>query len=180
MYSQSNGMMTKRERERLRQSFRPARICLLFIGESPPASGRFFYSANSGLYRAMRTAFQIADSKLDDEDFLAVFRARGCYLTDLSHEPVDHLEPGLRREMRREGEKSLARAITRLQPDVVAPVLRCIVRNVENAVARADWQGQILHFPYPGRWSRHRKAFIEALVPVIRRLEVQEGRFPRA
>jgi hypothetical protein len=170
--------MTRHERERLRQSFRPPHIRLLFIGESPPASGRFFYSGNSGLYRAMRAAFQIADSKIDDENFLCAFRALGCYLTDLSHEPVDHLEPALRREMRRRGEKSLARDITRFQPDIIAPVLRSIVGNVENAIARADWRGQILHFPYPGRWSRHRKAFIDALVPVIRRLAVQGGRFP--
>jgi hypothetical protein len=166
---------TRRERERLRQSFRPPHIQLLFIGESPPASGRFFYSANSGLYRAMRMAFQIVDSKVDDENFLAAFRARGCYLTDLSHEPVDRLDPVLRRAMRSDGEKFLAREITRLQPGIIAPVLRSIVRNVENAAARASWQGEILQFPYPGRWSRYREAFVKALVPVIRRLRVEEG-----
>jgi hypothetical protein len=163
-------MRTRRERERLRRSFLPLRVQLLFIGESPPASGRFFYSADSGLYRAMRAAFRIADVKIDDENFLATFRARGCYLTDLSHEPVDHLDPPLRRAMRSNGEKFLAREITRLQPGIIAPVLRSIAGNVENAVARANWQGPILQFPYPGRWSRHREAFIEDLVPVIRRL----------
>jgi Uracil DNA glycosylase superfamily len=163
-------LITRRERERLRQSFQPPRVRLLFIGESPPASGRFFYSANSGLYRAMRMAFQMADSNASGENFLAVFRSRGCYLTDLSHEPIDHLDPHLRRAMRSNGEKSLAREINRLQPEIIAPVLRSIARNVETAAARANWQGEILQFPYPGRWSRHRDAFIEALVPVIRRL----------
>lgn len=166
---------TRRERERLRQCFRPPRIQLLFVGESPPASGRFFYSGDSGLYRAMRMAFQIADSKIDDENFLTEFRARGCYLTDLSHEPIDRLDASLRRAMRRNGEKLLAREITRLQPGIIAPVLRSIAGNVENAVARANWQGQILQFPYPGRWSKYREAFISALVPVIRRLRVEEG-----
>jgi hypothetical protein len=166
---------TRRERERLRQSFRPPRIQLLFIGESPPASGRFFYSGNSGLYRAMRAAFQNADAEIDDENFLAIFCARGCYLTDLSHEPVDHLEPPLRRTICGDGEKFLAREITRLQPEIIAPVLRSIAGNVENAVARANWQGEILQFPYPGRWSRYREAFINALVPVIRRLRIEEG-----
>jgi hypothetical protein len=118
----------------------------LFIGESPPASGRFFYSANSGLYRAMRMAFQRADSKASDENFLAVFRSRGCYLTDLSHEPI----PYLRRAMRSNGEKSLAREINRLQPEIIAPVLRSIARNVETAAERANWEGEILQFPYPG------------------------------
>jgi hypothetical protein len=118
----------------------------------------------------MRTAFQIADSEIDDGNFLAAFRARGCYLTDLSREPVDHLDPPLRRAMCTAAEKFLAREITRLRPGTIAPVLRSIASNVENAVARANWQGPILQFPYPGRWSRHREAFIEDLVPVIRRL----------
>jgi hypothetical protein len=158
-------------RERLRRSFRPARIRLLFIGESPPASGRFFYSANSGLYRAMHAAFQIADDEVDGENFLAKFQARGCYLTDLCQEPVDHLDPTERRAMRKAGEVFLTRELKRLQPGMIAPVLRSIVGNVENAAARAQWQGEMLQFPYPGRWSRHRAAFIEALVPVIRRLD---------
>jgi hypothetical protein len=117
----------------------------------------------------MHVAFQIADSKTG-ADFLAAFRSWGCYLTDLSHEPVDHLSPALRRAMRRNGEKSLAREIMRLQPEIIAPVLHSITSNVENAAARAKWQGEMLRFPYPGRWVRHRDAFIEALVPVIRRL----------
>jgi hypothetical protein len=162
------------KRERLRESFRPKRIQVLFIGESPPASGRFFYSANSGLYRAMRSAFQTADPEIDDENFLDAFRSRGCYLTDLAQEPVDHLDPLLRRAMRTDGEALLAREIVRLRPEIIAPVLRSILRNVENAALQADWQGQILQLPYPGRWSRHRDAFITALVPLIRRLEIEE------
>jgi hypothetical protein len=161
---------TRRERERLRESFRPPHIQLLFIGESPPASGRFFYSANSGLYRAMRMAFQRAGSTVDDKNFLAMFQERGCYLTDLCLEPVDHLGPDERRALRREGEKHLARQLKRFRPVIIGPVLRSIIRNVENAVSLAHWHGQIVQFPYPGRWSRDRETFIKALVPIIQRL----------
>ena len=164
-------MSTRRQRERMRESFRPPRIQLLFIGESPPASGRFFYSANSGLYRAMRMAFEIADSTVDDTNFLAVFQKRGCYLTDLCPEPVDHLGPDERRALRRDGEKRLAGQLKFLQPVMIAPVLRSIVTNVENAISLTNWHGSIVQFPYPGRWSRHRKAFIEVLVPIIKRLD---------
>jgi len=162
--------LTRRQREKLRQSFLPSRVRLLFVGESPPASGRFFYSANSGLYRAMRTAFQTADPSINDENFLEAFRTYGCYLTDLSHEPVDHLNPPLRRILRTKGEKSLAQEISRLQPTIIAPVLRSIVGHVADAASRANWHGQMLQFPYPGRWSRHREAFIKALIPVVRSL----------
>ena len=44
-------------KERLRQRQRPRRVIILFVGEAPPASGRFFYQADSGLYRAIREAF---------------------------------------------------------------------------------------------------------------------------
>ena len=161
------------ERERLRLSFRPQRVRLLSVGESPPASGCFFYSANSRLYRAMLMAFRTADSKVNVENFFNVFRSWGCYLTDLNHEPVDHLDPPLRRTMRTGGEKWLAREITRLQPEILAPVLCSIASNVTAAVACTNWQDKILQFPYPGRWSRHRDAFIEALVPVLRRLKAE-------
>ena len=160
----------ERDRETLRESFRPARIQVLFIGEAPPVSGRFFYAANSGLYRAMRMAFQIADSTINDENFLAVFQQRGCYLTDLCYEPVDHLAPDQRRALRRNAETHLARQLTRLRPVMIAPVLRSIVRNVENATSSARWQGEVLELPYPGRWLRNREAFVESLVPIIRRL----------
>lgn len=161
---------TRRERERLRESFRPPQIRLLFIGESPPASGRFFYSANSGLYRAMRTAFQVAGSTVDDKKFLAMFQECGCYLTDLCVEPIDHLGSDERRALRREGEKHLARQLKCLRPVMIGPVLRSIIRNVQNAVSLAHWHGEIVQFPYPGRWSQHREAFIKSLVPIIQRL----------
>ncbi len=119
----------------------------------------------------MLAAFQIAESEVDDESFLARFQARGCYLTDLCREPVDHLDPTARRAMRKAGEAFLTRELKRLQPGTIAPVLRSIVSNVENAAGQAHWQGEMLQFPYPGRWSRHRAAFIEALVPVIQRLD---------
>jgi hypothetical protein len=162
---------TTREREKLRQSFRPARVQLLFIGESPPVSGRFFYCANTGLYRAIRSAFQLADPRITDHNFLAAFRAYGCYLTDVSHEPVNHLAPPLRRATVAAGEKTLAHEIASLRPVVIAPMLLSIAKNVNSAIARAKWQGELLQFPYPGRWIRHREEFIKTLLPVLKRLK---------
>jgi hypothetical protein len=118
----------------------------------------------------MRTAFQAADPSIEDDNFLSVFQSRGCYLTDLTGEPVDNLDRELRQTMRRAGEKVLACEIAELRPERIAPVLRSIVDNVARAAAQAKWEGEILELPYPGRWIRHREAFIEALVPVIRGL----------
>ena len=86
--------MTRRGRESLRRAFRPAQIQLLFAGEAPPASGRFFYRGDSGLYRAMRDAFAAIDPSIAGTDFLSRFREAGCYLVDLCPEPVDRLTAG--------------------------------------------------------------------------------------
>lgn len=137
---------------------------LLFVGESPPASGRFFYNSDSGLYRAMREAFQTADPSIDNESFLAAFQASGCYLVDLCPEPVDRLDAPSRRAACRAAEESLSRAIARLRPATIATVVRSIERNVLNAAARAGWNGAMIHLPYPGRWSRYKDAFVDALV----------------
>jgi len=154
-------------RERLRRRFRPPEVRLLFIGESPPASGRFFYHGDSGLYRAMRSAFQSVDPAIGDDEFLEVFRASGCYLIDLCAEPVDKLDAKSRRDACGAGEASLVRSLARLQPAGIATLLRSIEGNVARAAARAGWHGPTIHLPYPGRWSRHREAFVSALAPVI-------------
>lgn len=140
---------------------------MLFVGESPPASGRFFYARDSGLYRAMRDAFQAADPLLNDENFLAAFQASGCYLVDLCADPVDRLDAKARRTACAAGEESLARTIAELQPAVIAILLRSIGQNVGNAIALAGWRGEPIQLPYPGRWVRHRKAFIDIVTPVI-------------
>ena len=156
--------------EQLRNRHRPQPVQLLFIGESPPASGRFFYHGDSGLYRAMREAFQAADPSIYYESFLAAFQALGCYLIDLCREPVDHLDPQSRRAACQAAEASLASTIARLRPLTIATIVRSIEANVLNAVARANWQGTMIHLPYPGRWSHFKDAFVEALVPAISEL----------
>ena len=163
--------MTVREREQLRESFKPKRVRLLFIGESPPASGRFFYSSNSGLFRAMRDALFLAHPASKDKDFFAEFRERGCYLTDLSKNPVDDLEPKPRRAACEAGERALAKEIRQLNPNAIAILLRSIAGNCTRAITAAGWQGPIVQLRYPGRWASHREAFLEAIVPVLRRLD---------
>ena len=165
-------LLTRTEQEKLRRAFRPPHVELLFIGEAPPASGRFFYCRNSGLYRAMRDAFYSIDPAIDDDNFLEVFQASGCYLTDLCSKPVDRLDTKSREAARRAGERSLSRKIAQLQPATIAPVLRSINAHVSRAASRAEWAGQMIHLPYPGRWHQHRSAFIETVAPVVRyRLE---------
>ena len=158
----------ERRREALRRSYRPAKIKMLFIGEAAPASGKFFYHQDSGLYRVVRDAFHSIDASICDENFLSVFQSSGCYLVDACPRPVDRLAGQARRDICCGGESLLSRRIRNLQPAVIVSLLRSIHGNVERAALKAGWRGEVLNLPYPGRWIRHREIFLEMLVPRLR------------
>jgi hypothetical protein len=155
-------------RERLRRRHRPAHVRILFVGEAPPASGRFFYQRDSGLYRAVRKAFLDALPTLPADDFLDWFRALGCYLVDLCGRPVDHLSKKSRGKACRAGEPRLTRSLRQLRPEIVVALVRSIADNVKRAERRAAWSGVHIEVPYPGRWHQHRAAFLRTLKPLLR------------
>lgn len=156
--------------DQLRRSYRPKQVRLLFVGESPPASGRFFYARDSGLYRAMLQTFATVDPAITDQNFLPVFQASGSYLVDLCPVPVDRLFLAQRRAARQSYEATLTRAIIRLRPKAIATLLRAIEGNVAQAIRGAKWKGTVIHLPYPGRWEHLRIQFHAQLTPVVERL----------
>ena len=157
-------------RERLRRQYRPRRVRILFVGEAPPASGRFFYHADSGLYRAIRDTFVTAFPSLRSSKgkFLETFRAIGCYLLDLCGEPVDRMNLHLRRCICLDGEARLACRLRKLRPMMIVTVVRSIGSNVRRAEAAAGWCGLHLELPYPGRWHHFRVTFRRKLTPLLR------------
>ncbi|HEX3879133.1 MAG TPA: uracil-DNA glycosylase family protein [Bryobacteraceae bacterium] len=165
----------RRKREALRASYRPRRVKILFVGESPPASGRFFYSRNSGLYRALRDAFQRVDKSIVEENFLSIFQQTGCYLIDACGQPVDRMRPAARKLACIQGEAPLSRRIRALQPETIVTLVRSIAPNVERAALRASWTGALVTVPYPGRWVQHRKVFLRLLLPHLKTLFVSNS-----
>src|ERR1700721_4048363 len=78
--------------EETRAHYRPERITTLFVGESPPHSGKFFYYGNTALAHHMSFAMRRA-GLLDDGDFPDRFKAYGWDLDDLVLEPVTRMPP---------------------------------------------------------------------------------------
>lgn len=163
-------------REPLRRRYRPVRVRILFVGEAPPASGRFFYQADSGLYRAVRGTFIRALPALERRDFLKSFRSLGCYLVDLCGKPVDRLVPKDRRNACIDGEARLSAMIRRLRPMAVVTLVRSIAPNVRRALRRAKWEGRYIEVPYPGRWLRHRIEFEKQIVGFLQTLNSIDGK----
>ncbi len=130
--------------EEVRAKFRPEKITTLFVGESAPYSGRFFYKENSNLYRHMRRAFGGGD------DFLIQFMGRCFYLDDLALEPINHIKASkARKEARLKAIPSLARRLVEYQPEAVVALMRGIEPMVRTAMQQAQLSVpfQVVTFP---------------------------------
>jgi hypothetical protein len=136
--------------EELRKSFRPDRITALFVGESAPQSGKFFYSGNSSLFYAMQRAFGGNGTFLED------FRRNGFYLDDLVHVPVNKLEDRERSALRWGSVSSLADRLRDYKPETIVIVMRAIKPMVLKAVRSANLPYEPYCTPHPafGNWTR--------------------------
>jgi hypothetical protein len=150
--------------ERLRRRYKPDDVRVLFVGESPPAGGAFFYRANSKLYDATREAFERAIPRLArEEDFVRAFARLGCYVDDLVLYPVNHLDLKApeRLQARAAGVKPLARRIKPLRPRVAVVVMKAIVDDVRDALELAGHgAARREDLPFP---ARHRDRYVAEL-----------------
>lgn len=87
--------MTRRFEEE-RERYKPDPIRVLFVGESRPASGHFFYipDDSKGLRYYTEEAFRnvFGDQAGTGAAFLAFFKGRHSYLDDLCREPLNLVE----------------------------------------------------------------------------------------
>jgi hypothetical protein len=153
--------------EELRKSYRPDLITTLFVGESAPASGRFFYSGDSSLFHAMRREFG------NQETFLQDFKKMGFYLDDLVLTPINKLERHERLRQRQEAVPELAERLIEYKPEAVVVVMRAILPTVQKAMRMAGVSYEPYCVPHPafGNWTR----FSNAMKEIIDSLPVADG-----
>jgi hypothetical protein len=164
------------DHERIRPQYRPEVVRVLFVGESPPAGGTFFYAANSNLFFATREAFVrvFGEGACGQGDaFLRFFKRLGCYLDDLCPDPVNKLSPAERKRLRQAAVPALAGRIGVARPQAVVAVMIAIKPHVSEALrASADPGSQLagpvhaLPFPRP----EHRARFKRELEELLRQL----------
>jgi hypothetical protein len=161
--------------ETLREQFRPQKTRVLFVAESRPASGRFFYRGDSTLELFTREAFHSADGTPDSaesmEAFLERFKSSGCYLVDLCVEPANKLSPGDRTTLRRQSEKRLAATINSLQPDAVIIIMNAIESNVRRAIKSAGLHNvPIYGVPFPAMLKSNERRYVTGLSAILTEL----------
>jgi hypothetical protein len=152
--------------EATRERFRPRRITTLFVGESAPHSGDFFYRGNTAMMSHMKRAVELAFGKSDD--FLRSFQAFGWYLDDLVLEPVNHLPRPERTAVCLAAQKSLADRIKTYQPEAIVSLLKRIEPIVTAAAIMAGSDATRYGVPFPGMGQQQR--FQDQMAAIILKL----------
>jgi hypothetical protein len=155
------------EIEAIRQRYRPPHILTLFVGESAPHSGKFFYCGNTALKKYMQEALQSAGIATDG-DFLESFKALGWYLDDLVLTPVNQMTKSERVAECLRAQNKLAQRIAEYRPLAIVPVLFRIKDIVKAAADEAGSTAAFHPVPFPGngQQGRFRKA-MEHLIPLL-------------
>jgi hypothetical protein len=157
------------EIESLRESYKPEKIKILFVGESAPASGAFFYDGSPHTFTTnIRKTFEMAlDVTFEDnKEFLNYFKDKQCYLDDLCLEPVDHFSPAEKNVTRAESIKPLSERLRDMNPDVIIISMKSIEHYVHDAIVLSDVTSKVVVTPFPG--MGHLLQFREIVIPILK------------
>ena len=110
--------------EKIRRTFRPPRVRVLFVGESPPAGGTFFYIGNSTLARYTREGFSKAYGVdfQSTKEFLNSFMNNGFYLEDLCQVPVNNMDGSNRRKTQKDSVEDFTNRLKDIGPNAVITI----------------------------------------------------------
>ena len=153
--------------ESIRLSYRPKRINVLFVGESAPASGKFFYKADPPVFREIRRAFsQHFGLRCEDREFLDWFKASGCFLDDLVHTHINDKASGARKAARSASVESLASRIAEYRPKTIISIMKAIDPYVKDARRKSGICTKYFCVPFPGyHWQREFRHEMCKLLP---------------
>lgn len=164
--------------EKARRKYRPSKIRLLIIAESPPSSGGFFYFQKTlgkdHLFReTMKTLglwSQTAPMRkgIDKHPMLRRFQSMGFYLLDTCTFPVDKLPLRERRKAVLSQTHRLVNDVVEANPPYILIVKSTIFNPVRNALREAGLESLLLNvgplpFPSHGNQSNYRSMLRRAL-----------------
>ena len=152
--------------EEIRNLYRPDKIKILLVGESPPASEKFFYVEGGAMTAFTRQAFKRAYHRsFPRQEFLSDFQSLGCFLDDLCHSPVNRLKGHEREQALQDNIDSLADRIRHAAPEVVIAVFKKIGEYVRQAVRESGVPSTVYVLYAPG--NGHQNKYIEGLSEIL-------------
>jgi len=160
--------LTLEDFKKIRSKYLPKKVKVLFVGESPPSRGKFFYLTKSDLYENTREVFlKIYNKKMDGYEFLDFFKSLGCFLDDLCFEPVDDLSAEDCKNECKESVDELSKRIKEYNPLIVIVVIKRIKEEIDKAVEKSGIKVKPYYLPFPRyNWQqvKYKKELEEILI----------------
>lgn len=159
------------EVDSIRQNYLPQKVKVLMVGESPPQSGKFFYTGDDLTDKTKEAFSWVFMDVLDQstyEEFLDFFKKQGFYLDDLCLEPVNGKDENTRIKMREAGVQPLADRMREYNPDAIIFIFKGARKQFETAVERAGL-GQVPRYyaPYPAFSKLNKEGYITEVVSAL-------------
>jgi len=152
--------------EARRKYYRPNVVDILFVGESRPQNGTFFYKEDSNLYRETKKAFNEYFGK--DIFTLDAFKNWNCWLYDICENPVNGMD-----NVAREDEilQNLPRLEYWIKTENPKYIIVCKKGSVRDAILASSIMNKyrenetifFLPFPSHGRQREFREGLIKTL-----------------
>lgn len=154
--------------EEARLEYQPSRIRALFIGESRPAGGTFFFNENSNLYYATKIAFeQVSSTYFNCE----MFKQYGFWLYDVCDIPVNDLSPSERRLLIKEGIPTLRKTIQELDPEFIFVIKKSdFGKIIYPQILELGFRDGITSCLLPFPLYQYRKQYIDELSSMLEKL----------
>lgn len=152
--------------EPLRASFRPKKINILFVGESAPAGGAFFYKGYGQVHDELRRV--LLPFIGSQPSFLTAFHDSGLYLDDLVLEPVNWMSSKERKALHKANSSALAERLQAYRPSAVIAFMKAIQQPVEEATRQANLDCPCYTVSFPG--NGRQKEFREGLARILPKL----------
>ncbi len=155
---------------RLALQYKPETVKILFIGEAPGRADKNFYLGNNNLYRTVFVAFkELYGGFSSREEFLAFFKAAGCFLDHLGLEHTERHDMEKRKSNRQNGIISLSEKLKRYQPETVIIVMKALEKQLQQAI---DLSGiktikQQTTVSYPAGSNTNYLACVSGLVAIL-------------
>lgn len=154
-----------------RNKYRPKKVSLLLIAESPPSSGGYFYAEETigkdHLFRETMKALELwpADRPMrkgcDKRPMLKQFRSLGFFLIDTCELPIDKMPPRLRKLSTIQGASTLSHRVKELDPSQILIVKKTVFNPVRQVLSLAGFEDRIMNkrampFPSHGNQKKYR------------------------
>jgi hypothetical protein len=151
--------------ENLRNDYKPNNVEVLFVGESRPQAGTFFYKEDSALYRETKKAFN--EYFAQNIFTLVNFKRWNCWLYDISNDPVNGLPAAERRDIIRTNIPQLVEMVQREKPKLIIVCKKTIVEpeiRMSDIMKTYRVEENIFFLPFPGNGNqrKYREGLIKA------------------